>query len=119
MRPEYLPIETLPAWARLNGVSPFGVAFRRLQADNGTDKGCAVVATKDKSNGDPESDSAHPEILLSVPSDMVLSLESVHNYAKSDRYLREVLEAVGDFGRVCISFQFISCFLRDDKFVNS
>lgn len=98
MRQQDLPIDTLPAWARLNGVSLSGVVFRRLQADDGTDKGCAVVATEARGDGD---DHSHPEVLISVPSDMVLSLESVSNYAKSDRYLREVLEAVGDFGRVC------------------
>ncbi|RMJ22002.1 SET domain-containing protein [Aspergillus sp. HF37] len=97
MRQQDLPIDTLPAWARLNGVSLSGVAFRRLQADDGTDKGCAVVATEDK-DGHLESHS-QPEALISVPFDMVLTLESVSNYAKSDRYLREVLEAVGDFGR--------------------
>ena len=110
MRLESLSTDALPAWARLNGVSPFGVAFRRLQADDGTDKGCAVVATEEKSR-DPESNDDHPEILLSVPSDMVLSLESVGNYAKSDRYLRDVLEAVGDFGRVCINTNSLYCTL--------
>lgn len=101
MRREFHPIDALPAWARLNGVSLSGIAFRRLQAEDGTDKGCAVVATEEKSNGDPESDDSRSEILLSVPSDMVLSLESVEIYAKADRYLRDVIDAVGEFGRVC------------------
>lgn len=97
MKREYLPVETLPAWAKLNGISLAGVAFGRLQAEDGTDKGCAIVATEEKIN---ESES-NPEILLKMPSDLVLSLETVHNYAKADGYLREVLEAAGDFGRVC------------------
>jgi hypothetical protein len=46
------------------------------------------------------SDETEPPILLEIPSDLVLSLETVQNYAKSDRYLHEVLEAVGNFGRV-------------------
>ncbi|KAI9931909.1 hypothetical protein ASPWEDRAFT_27807 [Aspergillus wentii DTO 134E9] len=95
MKREYLPVETLPAWAKLNGISLAGVAFGRLQAEDGTDKGCAIVATEAKIN---ESES-NPEILLKMPSDLVLSLETVHNYAKADGYLREVLEAAGDFGR--------------------
>jgi hypothetical protein len=45
-------------------------------------------------------DETEAPILLGIPSDLILSLETVHNYAKSDRYLREVLEAVGHFGRV-------------------
>lgn len=102
MRPEYLAIAALPAWAKLNGVTLTGVEFRRFHADDddGTDKGCAVVATEERHNGDLESEDSHPETLVNVPSEMVLSLESVGNYAKSDRYLREVLEAVGGFGRV-------------------
>ena len=94
MKREFLPVEALPPWARLNGLSVSDVAFRRLQAEDGTDKGSAIVATEAKGNGDMPSD-----VLLRIPSDLVLSLEAVD--AKSDRYLREVLEAVGDFGKVC------------------
>lgn len=100
MRRQYLPIGMLPAWARFNGVSLSGVAIRRLEADDGADKGCAVVATEEKGTGDSDSQS-HPETLIGIPSDLVLSLESVGNYAKADRYLQELLEAIGDFGRVC------------------
>lgn len=37
---------------------------------------------------------------MTVPPDMVLSLDLVHEFAKSDPYLRGVLEASGDFGWV-------------------
>jgi hypothetical protein len=98
MKREYLPIETLPAWQCLNGIVAKGVAFQKLgSSEYGTDKGSAIVATEAKSSD--ENDTT-PEILLQIPSDLVLSLEAVHNYAKSDRYLRDVLEAIGDFGRV-------------------
>lgn len=115
MRRESIPIEAIPAWARLNGVSLSGVAFRRLQSEDGTDKGNAVVATEQRCNGDPVGEDSHPEILIGVPSDLVLSLESVGTYAKSDRYLRGVLEAVGDFGRVRLSnnYTFIAISLAD------
>ncbi|KAJ9351864.1 hypothetical protein C8Q69DRAFT_267476 [Paecilomyces variotii] len=99
MKREYLPIEALPAWSKLNGISFNGVAFERFQAEDGTDKGSGVVATEEKYNGDPESEESKPEFLITVPPDMVLSLDLVQNYAKSDRYLREVLEAVGDYGK--------------------
>lgn len=99
MRRDYLPIETLPSWAKLNSVSADGVAFRKLYADDGTDKGSAIVATEQKGNG-LDTDEAEAT-LLKVPSELVLSLELVHQHAKTDHYLREVLEAVGDFGRVC------------------
>ena len=98
MRREYLSVDALPAWAKLNDVSLSGVTFRRVQTDDG-DKGCAVVATEKR----PETNIPSPEVLINIPPDLILSLESVGNYAKSDRYLREVLEAVGEFGRVCSS----------------
>ncbi|KKA20475.1 SET domain protein, partial [Rasamsonia emersonii CBS 393.64] len=96
---QYLPIEALPAWARLNGIICHGVAFECFQSSDGTDKGSAVIAKEEKYNGDPASEDSRPEILIRVPPDMVLSLELVDSYAKSDRYLREVLDAVGEYGR--------------------
>lgn len=56
-----------------------------------------MLATAEKTSN--ESD-AQPQVLLQVPSDLVLSLDTVHDYSKSDRQLREVLEAVDDFGWV-------------------
>ncbi|KAL1969478.1 hypothetical protein VTN77DRAFT_8916 [Rasamsonia byssochlamydoides] len=99
MKRQYLPIEALTSWARLNGITFHGVAFEHFRSTDGTDKGSAVIAKEGKYNGDPESEESRPEILIRVPPDMVLSLSLVDSYAKSDRYLREVLEAVGDYGR--------------------
>ncbi|KAE8391022.1 hypothetical protein ETB97_001587 [Aspergillus alliaceus] len=99
MKREYLPIETLPSWTRLNGVSVDGVSFCKLRTDDGIDKGCAIVATAEMSNKSSDIEGAGLETLLRVPSDMILSHRLVEDHAKSDRYLREVLEAVGDFGR--------------------
>ena len=92
MKRDSLPIESLPAWVRFNGIKANGVAFQNLVSPRGT----GIVASQDQMS-DYET---APPILLEIPSDLILSLETVHNYAKSDRYLREVLEAVGDFGRV-------------------
>lgn len=100
MKHDYYPIETLPSWIKLNGVSVNSIAFRKLQADDGTDKGSAIVATEVKASGNAASDAVESEVLLRVPSDLVLSFDFVEEYSKSDRQLREVLEAVGDFGRV-------------------
>lgn len=95
MKREYLPIDALPAWARLNGVSLSGVTFRRVEAEDGSDKGSALVATEDR-----ETEDSGPDVLLQIPPDLILSLDTVGIYAKSDPYLREVLEAVGEFGTV-------------------
>ena len=98
MKREYLPLGSLPAWLRLNGIDTNGVAFERLgSSESGADKGNALVATENKSSSDSD---AVPEVLFRIPGDLVLSLETVHDYSKSDQDLREVLEAVGDFGRV-------------------
>lgn len=98
MKREFLPIETLPSWAVLNDVSADGVAFRRLRSlEDGTDKGSAIVATRDRRD---DGSGLSPQVLLTIPLDMVLSLQSVENHAKSDGSLREVLDAVGDYGRV-------------------
>ncbi|KAL2004113.1 hypothetical protein VTN02DRAFT_6577 [Thermoascus thermophilus] len=99
MKRQFLPIEALPAWAKLNGITFNGVAFQRFRSEDGTDKGSGVVATESKFGGDPENEDTKPEYLITVPRDMVLSLGLVENYAKSDRYLKEVLDAVGDYGR--------------------
>lgn len=98
MRREYLPIEALPVWQRLNGIVATGIEFQKLGfGEHGADKGSAIVATEAKSSSDND---LKPEILLRIPNTLVLSLEAVQNHAKSDHHLRDVLGAVGDFGRV-------------------
>lgn len=102
MRRQYLPLQSLPAWARLNGIVTNGVAFQNLSSsESDTDKGNAIVATEEKSSH--ENDSL-PQVLLQVPRELVLSLETVQDYSKSDQDFREVLEACGGFGRVCFVF---------------
>lgn len=99
MKREYYPTDSLSTWLRLNGVTANGVALRKLDsADDGLDKGTSVVATEARTSKESDTE---PEILFRVPSELVLSLEAVHGYAKSDQHLREVLEAVGGFGTVC------------------
>ncbi|KAJ5901896.1 hypothetical protein N7495_002424 [Penicillium taxi] len=92
---QYLPLDSLPSWLRLNGIVGHGISFQKLDGDSNTDKGNAIVATEDLSN----DEDSHVKVLLEVPSDLILSLEAVHTYAKADRDLREVLEAASEFGR--------------------
>lgn len=112
MKHDYYPIESLPSWIKLNGVSVNGIAFRKLQADDGTDKGSAIVATEVKTSGNAASNAVESEVILRVPSDLVLSFDFVEEYSKSDRQLREVLEAVGNFGRVGSTSSLYSDFRR-------
>ncbi|KAL9610976.1 MAG: hypothetical protein Q9167_004353 [Letrouitia subvulpina] len=51
----------------------------------------AVVAALSKLSNNP--------ILMEVPQQLVLSMESVWIYAKADRHLLQVLEATGDYSR--------------------
>ncbi|KKZ62771.1 hypothetical protein EMCG_02881 [[Emmonsia] crescens] len=100
MRREYLPINALAAWARLNSVEFHDVEVTRLQTEDGVDKGSAIVATAKKSaqKFDPEVQ-AEPKILMTIPPDLVLSQELVETCAKADRHLKEVLDAMGDYAR--------------------
>ncbi|KAI2721443.1 hypothetical protein DTO013E5_988 [Penicillium roqueforti] len=97
MKREYIPIESLPAWQRLSGVVVQGIEVHKIGSDeHGADKGSALIATEAQTSSEND---ANPKILLQIPPELVLSLETVHNHAKTDRYLRDVLEAIGDFGR--------------------
>lgn len=98
MKREYFPLESLPAWLKLNGIIAKGISFGKLDSgEKDTGKGNGIVATRDQASADSD---ASPTVLLQVPPDLVLSLYAVHDYAKSDQNLREVLEAVGGFGKV-------------------
>jgi hypothetical protein len=88
MRFESSPISHFPAWAKLNGVRLNGIAVSTMPDGKGT----GVVATAELSQPD--------EILMTVPHDLILSLENIWIFAKSDRHLGEVLEAVGEYSRV-------------------
>ena len=91
MRRSLLPIQLLPAWIALNGIQLNGVEIRDLGS-----KGRGLVATKKaKEEG---------ICFVNVPSSMVLSKDTIWEYAKSDKHLREVLEASGDFAKVRIEF---------------
>ncbi len=85
-----IPSEALLPWAMLNEVS-----FDRTVPGLIEGKGAALLAKEDLNADDDE-----PRELLTVPRDLILSLERVREHAKVDRDFREVLEALGDFGRV-------------------
>ena len=87
MSQEVLPIDQLTIWAKLNNVD-----FNGVQARNVAEcRGSGLVATWESQGGD---------LLLRVPQDLILSLENVWIYAKSDHHLLQILEAVGEYSRV-------------------
>ncbi|KAJ4313258.1 hypothetical protein N0V94_007031 [Neodidymelliopsis sp. IMI 364377] len=84
------PIDTLPTWATFHGVTFNGIKIGPLPGFE--NRGSTVIADRDLEGGKVEP-------LLVVPKELIISRQNVELFAKSDRHLREVLEATGDFGR--------------------
>ncbi|KAG5204509.1 SET domain-containing protein 8 [Trichophyton interdigitale] len=102
MKRQYLPVDALQAWARLNSVTFHGVEIKQPPYDGeDIDKGSAVLAIGSPDSQEPILDEPglEPEILMKVPPDLILSQERVETHAKSDKHLKDVLDAVGDFGK--------------------
>lgn len=89
---ETLPVDRLDLWAQFHNVKFNGVRI----STTANNTGLGVFAASDWTE--------EAQILISVPRELVLSVENVWIYAKADRHLRQVLEAVGDYARVyCFS----------------
>ncbi len=86
--------EAFRSWADLNDVT-----FDGTQPGVAPGRGAALIAS---AAHDAESDDSNA--LLTVPRDLILSLEKCQEHARVDRDYREVLESLGDFGRVGLSF---------------
>ncbi len=82
--------EAFHPWTQLNGVR-----FHDVRPGHVEGRGSALLASKDVENS-----AEGAECLLTVPKDLILSQEQVHEQAKVDRDFRELLESLGDFGRV-------------------
>ena len=88
MHREVQPLGNLPTWASLNHVNFHGAEVAPLPGSRGS----GLVTTARRNSEDP--------VLVRVPKDLILSLESVWIFAKSDKHLKEALEAVGEYARV-------------------
>jgi len=84
-----LPIESLEHWASFNGVQYNGLSVGVIPGQE--ERGSAIRLASSSSEDKP---------LMLVPKDLIISKENVYLHAKSDKHLREVLEAVGEFGQV-------------------
>ena len=85
------PINALPRWASFHGVTFNKVEIGPLPGFE--DRGSTVIAKSELEGGKVEP-------LLVVPKELIISRRNIEIHAKSDRHLREILEAIGDFGRV-------------------
>jgi hypothetical protein len=90
---------TTYAWLRHNGVKFEAVGPRVIDG-----RGTALVASEDIESLSPLS-----REILTVPKELVLSSETVNNHALFDQDLRQVIESLGDWGRVCSSFFAHAC----------
>ena len=86
-----LPPDAFASWASLNDV-----VFKCVHPGAIPGRGGALLATRDLDL--PGADGAEP--LMVVPNDLIMSLERVQQHAKVDQDFREVLESLGEFGRV-------------------
>ncbi|KAL8669195.1 MAG: hypothetical protein Q9168_006207 [Polycauliona sp. 1 TL-2023] len=89
MRRDYLSNAALEKWADLNDIQRNHVHIDDQKYANGKS---LVVSPAPASSRDDRP-------LVTVPPHLILSLETVWIYAKSDRHLEEVLQAVGDYSR--------------------
>ncbi|KAL8737404.1 MAG: hypothetical protein Q9181_001711 [Wetmoreana brouardii] len=87
MRREYLPSGALQTWMNLNDIHRKGINIELLSEQ----KGAGIITTAESLDNEI--------ILITVPSQLVLSPENVWLFAKSDTHLKEVLEAVGEYSR--------------------
>ena len=85
---ETLPIHQLGAWARLNSIEINRLKITTVQGNRGS----GLVTTAERPVINP--------LLMTIPKDLVLSLETVWLYAKSDKHLHQTLEATGAYSRV-------------------
>jgi hypothetical protein len=84
-------IEGLPTWASFNSVDFNGIKIGTLPGFE--DRGSTIIADRGLASGDEGP-------LLTVPRELILSRDNIDLVAKSDQHLREVLQALEDFGRV-------------------
>ena len=85
---ETLPVDQLGAWARLNGIEINGLKISTIAGNRGS----GLLATAERRMNNP--------LLMTIPNDLVLSLDNVWLYAKSDKHLHQTLKATGEYSRV-------------------
>jgi hypothetical protein len=87
-----LPLNSLPAWARLNDVHLSDVSIEtQIIGSSSNGKGGGLVSTAKHTAAQP---------LIAVPLDMVLSKERVEQCAKADKDLQQLIEATSNLFQV-------------------
>ncbi|KAI0108303.1 SET domain-containing protein [Daldinia grandis] len=84
MRRGHFSLDDLPAWSTLNGVAFLNVAVANIDG-----RGNGLVAKKDLISQEGDSE---PLALLKIPKELILSAEGVEEYAKENKYFRQLLD---------------------------
>lgn len=87
----HLDVPALKTWAAASGID-----FASTEPSLVPGRGVALLASRSL----PSSTSSKSAVLLTLPADLVLSLEAVKKHALFDRHFRELLDSLGDFGKV-------------------
>lgn len=85
------PVDALLSWAEFHGVKFNDVKIGPLSGFE--HRGSTVIATRELVYGQEEP-------LIVVPRELILSRDNIDVFAKADQHLRDLLDALGDFGRV-------------------
>jgi hypothetical protein len=88
MKRSELPLTLLDSWAKINDIS-----LHKVKIDNIQGRGFGIVA--DQNIGQSPNST-----LIVVPKELVLSAESVHDWAKTDIHLRELLDSLESLAAV-------------------
>lgn len=99
------PIDTVPAWAAFNSVLFNAIKIGPIPGLE--DRGSTIIAKRRLEGGNEDP-------LMTIPRDLILSLERIQEHAKVDADLRAILERLGEFGRVGLvllakHYTFCSC----------
>ena len=86
---ERLPPTAIESWASLHNVEYDGVYIQHLDDHRGFRAVAQHTGLISKGHA-----------LMTVPADLVLSAETVGNWAKTDQHLRELLSAAGELTQV-------------------
>lgn len=90
----HLPVTVFTQWAELHDVTS------RNTTTIGTIPGQADRGSTILASADIDAPTDLSMVLVTIPRDLILSLDRVHEHAKCDQDFRLLLDALGDFGKV-------------------
>ncbi|KFY05452.1 hypothetical protein V492_08537 [Pseudogymnoascus sp. VKM F-4246] len=89
MRPPVLPMTSLRTWAKFNGIG-----FENISVEKNKEYGgYGVISTTTIPDSAPEQEGSLT--VLNVPKDLILSAETIAEYAKIDKHFGQILKACG------------------------